>query len=168
MDLTGKAETFSPEQLDQIVRASMEGWRLFICAGLEAALYEHARERLGPQRAAAITLLHLYLCAFTADERRELERDPERFQHYAFGFIRELFPPRPKNQAYRQFSRAIFIGAMKQLLEEQRARGRAAMQDARMLMRAMLRLCTSAESILETWDLYREYCFRENPSLSAR
>lgn len=145
-----------PEDLKRIVEASMEGWRVFILTGLDSDFYREARSRCNAaEDAAAVTLLHLYLMSFTAEERERLLADMDVFLHYAHGFLRELYPPRAQTPEFRRLTRQVFMRSMKQIAAEERRVGPTALADAHCFMRAMFRISRSLDAITAAWNDYR-------------
>ncbi|MEQ9367009.1 MAG: hypothetical protein RIF32_22435 [Leptospirales bacterium] len=160
----------SSDELAQVVLASMEGWAAFIETGLSSDFYREARDRVGSERAARVTLMYLYLSTFTSEERARLETDVDYFLRYATGFLRELFLPLPPasdaRRDFRRSSRLIFIRAMRRIFRNSLSETRRCRQsDPHVFMRNMLRLCASVSGIVEIWDDYKEYMFRFYPQL---
>lgn len=145
----------------QTVQASIEGWSAFIRAGLSTEFYLSARERVGSNRAARATLMHLYLSTFGPVERRELETNVDSFLHYATGFLRELQLPGPtdpaERAAFHRMSRRTFAATMREILKSADPETR---RDALAFMRTMRVLCSSIEGMVDAWDEYKEYCYR--------
>ncbi len=154
-------------QYQLIVQASIEGWSAFISTGLSTGFYLSARERVGSNRAARATLMHLYLATFGPVERRELETNVDSFLHYATGFLRELQLPRPADPAARaaflRMSRHIFAASMREILKSADVETR---RDALSFMRTMTVVCSSVDGMTEAWDEYKEYCHRFHPQFA--
>lgn len=160
----------SREELSQIVQASIDGWAIFIETGLSSEFYREASERVGPQRAARVTLMYLYLSTFAHEERSRLETDVDYFLYYATGFLRELFLPLPaetdERNEFRRSSRLIFIRAMRRIFQSSPGETRRSNRsDPHLFMRTMLSLCASVSGIVDAWDDYKEYMFRFYPQL---
>lgn len=151
-------EDLSVDRLASIARSSMEGWRCFLESGRRSPLYQRSRGWIGGQRAARITLLGLYLETLSAQERNRLEEDAEGFLNAAYGFVREMVTPRPKNEANRRYARIVFCEAMRALLREQA--NPPAREEAATFLRAMLELCSDAAAIVAAWDDLREFRYR--------
>ncbi|MCR9140860.1 MAG: hypothetical protein NXI24_01210 [bacterium] len=162
----------SPDELAQIVQASIDGWAVFIETGLSSEYYREARERVGSERAARVTLMHLYLSTFARSERVRLETDVDYFLEYATGFLRELFLPLPSadeaRRDFRRSSRLIFIRAMRRIFRTSLSETRRCRQsDPHVFMRNMIRMCASVSGIVEIWDDYKEYMYRFYPQMHS-
>ena len=160
----------SPNELAQIVQASMDGWTIFIETGLSSDFYREAQERIGRERATRVTLMYLYLGTFSPEERARLETDVDYFLHYATGFLRELFlPPPERDDARRDFrrsSRLIFFRAMRRIFRNSLSETKNYRHsDPHLFMRTILRMCASVSGIVDAWDDYKEYMYRFFPQM---
>ncbi|MBU45718.1 MAG: hypothetical protein CMN76_21100 [Spirochaetaceae bacterium] len=158
-----------PDQLDartevelytEVISNSVLGWSIFVDTAIESNIYRVARETYGAQKAARIALFRLYLESFTLQERKELLENPDYFLQYAFGVVRELYPPHPKNRKTIVHNRLIFFISIRQFLEAERRISRHRFEEAVQILRAASQMSRSVEDIVRARDLYREFQFR--------
>ena len=93
----------------EVISNSVIGWSLFVDTAIESNIYSVARESYDPQKAARIALFRLYLEGFNPEERKNLLEKPDYFLQYAFGVVRELYPPHPKNRRTILHNRLVFM-----------------------------------------------------------
>jgi len=164
--MVGGMATVEIEKLNTVA-TSVESWLEFCEYSMQTPFYRLAMERLkDPEKAAALTLLRSYLSTFSQLERLRLERDAEYFYGYARGFINELATYRYSKDGYDHAVRAVFIGKIRKLLNEQKGESGAIKDYARyVFIRTIVRFCSSLAYILEIHDLYKEFLFRELPQV---
>ncbi|MCB1137953.1 MAG: hypothetical protein KDK23_04320 [Leptospiraceae bacterium] len=144
----------------EVISYSVLGWSLFVDTAIESNIYRVAREAMGPEVAARITLFRLYLEGFTELERQKLLEDPDYFLQYAFGVVRELYPPHTKNRRTIQHNRMVFMGSIRRFLESERKISVHRCHEAARILKAASCMARSVEEIVRARDQYREFNFR--------
>lgn len=144
----------------EVISNSILGWSLFVDTAIESNIYQVARESYPPQKAARIALFRLYLESFTPAERQELLEKPDYFLQYAFGVVRELYPPHPKNRRTIVHNRLVFMSSIRQFLDSERQISAHRCREASQILRAASQLSRSVEEIVRARDLYKEFQFR--------
>ena len=144
----------------EVISYSVLGWSLFVDTAIESNIYRVARESMGPEAAARITLFRLYLEGFTASERQKLLEQPDYFLQYAFGVVRELYPPHTKNRRTIHHNRMVFMGSLRRFLNSERKISADRCHEAARILKAASRMSRSVEEIVRARDQYREFSFR--------
>ncbi|MBI38650.1 MAG: hypothetical protein CMF59_03560 [Leptospiraceae bacterium] len=144
----------------EVISNSIVGWSLFVDTAIESNIYRVARESYDPQKAARIALFRLYLEGFTPAERKNLLEKPDYFLQYAFGVVRELYPPHPKNRRTILHNRLVFMTSIRQFLDRERRMSMGRFKEAAQILRAASQMSRSVEEIVRARDLYREFQFR--------
>ncbi|HBS03814.1 MAG TPA: hypothetical protein DEA96_02540 [Leptospiraceae bacterium] len=144
----------------EVISNSVIGWSLFVDTAIESNIYSVARESYDPQKAARIALFRLYLEGFNPEERKNLLEKPDYFLQYAFGVVRELYPPHPKNRRTILHNRLVFMTSVRQFLDRERRMSMDRFKEAAQILRAASQMSRSVEEIVRARDLYREFQFR--------
>lgn len=148
------------ELYTEAISNSVMGWSLFVDTALESNIYHVAREAMGLHSAARIALFRLYLEGFTPEERERLLDDPDYFLQYAFGVVRELYPPHTKNRATILHNRLIFLSSVRRFLAAEKKISQQRYKEALQILRATSGLSRSVEDIVRARDEYKEFRFR--------
>ncbi|MCB1165241.1 MAG: hypothetical protein KDK37_00480 [Leptospiraceae bacterium] len=153
------AETEQRLYMD-VIESMVLGWSVFVETGIESNIDKEALASMGPAKAARVALFRLYLEGFTEEERNILLEDPDTFLRYAFGVVRELYPPHPKNKATIHHNRVAFMNSIRRFLLQERAVSRSRYREACNILKAASKMSRSVEEIARARDLYREFQFR--------
>jgi hypothetical protein len=144
----------------EVIANSVLGWSLFVDTALESNIYREARDAMGSENAARIALFRLYLECFTEPERTTLLENSDYFLQYAFGVVRELYPPHPKTRHTIHHNRVVFMTSVRQFLVSERRLSTDRYREACKILRAISLMSRSVEEIVRARDLYREFQFR--------
>ncbi|MCB1173441.1 MAG: hypothetical protein KDK39_07750 [Leptospiraceae bacterium] len=148
------------------VETSVETWQEFVEYSMNSEFYQQALDRVGPEKASAMTILHNYLLTFSAEEQAVIESDVHQFYKFAEGFIRELSPYRYNKNGYNNEVRSAFIGKIRQLLRRQKdEQGRVQYPKKYIFIRNIVKFCSSLNFIIRIHDEYKQFLFREMPQI---
>lgn len=146
------------------VTTSVETWLDFIDFSMQSDFYKNCSSRIGPEDAAAFTLLQNYIATFSPSEQKQIENDVHEFYRLAESFIRELSPYRYNKNGYNKTIRAAFIHKIKLLLNSQKdEKGKIIHREKYIFIRTIVKFCSSLNYIIFIHDKYKQYLFRVQP-----